>query len=297
MLRTARLEYAVSETLTNVRRNPFISVAAILVMTISLFMFGAVFLLRGAIQRSVDLFTGNVEVAIFLEEDLSSDERDQLRSEIEALKEVQTVTYESKEDAYKNFLELFKSSPEFTQGVAADALPASFRVKLIDASQYGAIAERFTNRPGVRQVRDERQVVEDLFAQSSRLRQAGLYMAIVVAFAAAVLIATTIRMGIFTRRREIGIMKLVGATNWFVRGPFMVEGLAQGIVGAVIAVLLLLPARGTLGSFGPGAGLPQAVNFAIDPGDVLGIGVLLLAVGALIGVIGSLLGLRRFLDV
>lgn len=297
MLRTARLEYAVAETLTNVRRNPFISVAAIMVMTISLFMFGAVFLLRGAIQRSVDLFTGNVEVAIFLTDGLSSDEQEQMRVELESLDEVSSVTYESKEQAYEHFLELFASSPEFTQDVDPDALPASFRVKLKDPSTYAAISERFSSRPGVEKVRDERQTVEELFAQSSRLRQAGLYMAIVVAFAATVLIATTIRMGIFTRRREIGIMKLVGATNWFVRGPFMVEGLAQGIVGAVFAVLLLIPARSTLGSFGPGAGLPTAVNFSIGLPDVLWIGLLLLAVGAAIGVVGSLFGLRRFLDV
>jgi cell division transport system permease protein len=296
MLRTARLEYAVSETLTNVRRNPFISVAAVLVMTISLFMFGSVFLLRAAIQRSVDLFTGSVEVAVFLDDDVSGDEQDQLRSELEALPEVASVEYESKEQAYQRFLELFRSSPGFTQNVDPTALPASFRVKLKDPSKYAAVNERFATRPGVVQVRDERQTVDQLFASTRRLRQAGLYMAIVVAFAAAVLIATTIRMGIFTRRREIGIMKLVGATNWFVRGPFMVEGLLQGIVGAILAVLLLIPARGPLGSFGPG-GLLQTIEFSISMRDVLIHGLLLLAVGALIGVVGSLVGLRRFLDV
>ena len=296
MLRTARLEYAVSETITNVRRNPFISVAAILVMTISLFMFGAVFLLRGAIQRSVDLFTGNVEVAVFLTDGVSSDEQEQLRLELESLEEVRSVEYESKEQAYERFLELFASSPEFTQNVDPGALPASFRVKLEDPTKYTIVAERFANRPGVRQVRDERETVDELFASTRRLRQAGLYMAIVVAFAAAVLIATTIRMGIFTRRKEIGIMKLVGATNWFVRGPFMVEGLAQGVLGAVFAVLLLIPARGPLGSFGPG-GLLQTIDFNITVPDVLWHGLLLLAVGSLIGVVGSLFGLRRFLDV
>lgn len=295
-MKTARLEYAISETVTNVRRNPFISVAAILVMTISLFMFGSVFLLRSAIQRSVDLFTGKVEVAVFLNDDISSDERDQLRLEIESLPEVRTVTFESKDQAYQRFLELFDSSPEFTENTDPGAIPASFRVKLKDPLQYRVIAERFENRPGIDRVRDERQTVDDLFSTTQRLRQAGFWMAIVVAFAAAILIATTIRMGIFTRRKEIGIMKLVGATNWFVRGPFLVEGVAQGVAGAVFATLLLLPSRSVLASFGP-VGVLSQIQFPMTYGDILWQGLLLLGVGTLIGAVGSLFGLRRFLDV
>lgn len=295
-MKTARLEYALSETVTNVRRNPFISVAAVLVMTISLFMFGSVFLLRAAIQRSVDLFTGKVEVAVFLNDDISSDEREQLRLELESLPEVASVEFESKEQAYERFLELFKASPEVTQNTEPSAIPASFRVKLKDPQQYTVVAERFENRPGIRQVRDERETVDQLFGTTRRLRQAGFWMAIVVAFAAAVLIATTIRMGIFTRRKEICIMKLVGATNWFIRGPFMVEGVAQGVIGAGLATLLLLPARGPLASFGP-VGLLAQIEFPITYGDVLWHGLLLVGVGVAIGAAGSLLGLRRFLDV
>lgn len=307
MKKTARLDYAISETLTNVRRNPFISVAAILVMTISLFMFGSVLLLRGAIQRTAELWTGNVEVAIFLADGISSDERNQLRAELESLPEVASVSYESKEAAYKSFLKLFAANPELTRNTSPEALPDSFRVKLKDPEQYGVIRDRFENRPAVRHdqqgnpigVRDDRDVVDRLFEKTRTLRSVGLSMALIVAFAGAVLIATTIRMGIFTRRREIGIMKLVGATNWFVRGPFMVEGLAQGLLGALFGVALLIPVRGALGRFGASA-LPvqgDAFQFHIPMSDVFAYGGVLLLIGAAIGVVGSLLGLRRFLDV
>ena len=291
------IEYAVQESFQNLKRNLFMSLAAVLVVTVSLFLFGAVFLLRNAIQRSADLLTSKVEVAVFLSNDISDDQRQALRRELEGLPITRTVTYESKEQAYENFKELYRHEPEVVQNTTPDALPDSFRVSLKDPMRFAEIKDRFDGRTGILSIRDERDTLNALFSTTRALRSAGVAMAFAVGLAAVALIATTIRMAIFARRKEIEIMKLIGATNWFVRVPFMLEGVVQGVVGAIVAFLLLLPSRGALSSFGPGQLINEQLRFEVTTADILGYGVWALAIGIILGAVGSLAGLRRFLDV
>lgn len=292
-----KIEYAVQESVQNLRRNLFMSLAAVLVVTVSLFLFGAVFLLRNAIQRSADLVTQKVEVAVFLSNDISEDQRVALERELQALPIVRTVSYESKQQAYDNFRELYRNEPEVVQNVTPDALPDSYRVSLKDPTRFAEIKDRFDGRPGIISIRDERDTLNALFSTTRALRSAGVVMALAVGFAAVALIATTIRMAIFARRKEIEIMKLIGATNWFVRVPFMLEGVVEGVIGAVIAVVLLLPSRGALSSFGPSQLISEQLKFEVTSGDILTYGAFAIVIGIVLGAVGSLAGLRRFLDV
>ena len=294
-----KIDYAIQESATNIRRNMFITVAAILVVGVSLFLGGSALLLQHSTDRASSLWTEQVEVAVFLTSDISADERTQLQNDLQAMPEVKAVIYESKADAYDRFKRLFANQPDIVNNTSPDALPESFRIKLKDPHQFGVIRDRLDGRPGVYDIRDERQTVKDLFKATDQQRKMSFWNAIVVFVAALVLIATTIRMAIFARRKEIGIMKLVGATNWFVRIPFMLEGVVQGLIGGVLAVAILLlpPVRSLLSGTGPQLFLNQHIRFQVTYGDILLYGSFMIAAGIVIGILGSLFGLRRFLDV
>lgn len=290
-----KLDYAVQESVTNIRRNLFMSFAAVLVVTVSLFLFGGVFLLRSSLARSAELLTAQVRVTVFLERDVSSADRAQLESDLRGLPEVKSVDYEDKQEAYARFKQLFANEPALIENTSPEALPESFRVELHDPEDFEVIADSFVGRPGVDQVRDERETVEKLFAATRVVRTAGVVVALAVGFAATILIATTIRMAIYARRREISIMKLVGATNWFIRIPFMMEGVVQGMIGALVAVVLLFAIKPLFGAFSPGGGFEFGIVVTFT--DVAVHGAYLLLAGIIVGGVGSLFGLRKFLDV
>jgi cell division transport system permease protein len=232
-----------------------------------------------------------------LSNDISPDERSQLQQDLTNMPEVRTVLYESKQQAYDRFKRLFANQPDIVNNTDPSALPESFRVKLKDPHQFEIIRDRLEGRAGIYQIRDEREVVKQLFRATETQRKMSFINSIVVFIAAVLLIATTIRMAIFSRRKEIGIMKLVGATNWFIRIPFMLEGIVQGLIGGVLAVVMLLPARSVLSSFGPQFAFAPEFRFQVTYGDVAFYGIFLIAGGMVLGVLGSLFGLRRFLDV
>lgn len=287
-----RVEYAVQESITNIRRNFFMSFAAILIVAVSLFLTGGALLLRTAISRTTGLLTGNVRVTVFLTTDISQDQRNEIQRDLLQMQEVSSVEFESKQEAYQNFRRLFANQPEIVENTSPDALPESFRIRLKDPKKFRVIRDRLEGRPGIRAIRDERAFVKRLFDTTDKMKWIALLVALAVGIAALILIATTIRMAIYARRKEIGIMKLVGATNWFIRVPFMLEGMVQGVVGASVAVVLLLPSRPLLAGFAPGD-----YRFTISFVDIAGWGAVLMATGVVVGAVGSLLGLRRFLDV
>ena len=291
---SVNLQYVTKETTTNLKRNVFITVAAILVVLVSMYLVGAVFVASFAVDRALTLQTKKVEVAVFLKRDVTKDARDSIQRDLLAMPEVASVVYESKQDAYETFKRLFRDEPDIVENTTADALPESFRVKLKDPNQFAVVRDRLDGRPGIDQIQDERKFLSRLLAVVRDVRLLGIVMVFLLTTAAAVLIATTIRMAIFARRREIAIMKLVGATNWFIRIPFMLEGVIQGMVGAVLAMILLVATRplytNLLKSF-------KFLNLTVTYAEIIQNGAWILVFGVLIGAVGSLLGLRRFLDV
>lgn len=244
-----RLQFILSEIGLGLRRNLSMTVSVVLVTFVSLTFVGAAGLLQMQIDQMKDDWYDKVEVSIFLcpsnsdvptcaggevTEEQTTALRDQLESE--ALEPyVERVYYESKDDAFVAFQDRF-ADEWWAQGVTADQLQASFRVALVDPEQYQVVSDAFTGVTGVEEVRDQRQVIEPLILVLNRSSLVAAGLAAVMLLAAVLLITTTIRLSAMSRRRETGIMRLVGASNLFIQLPFMLEGAIAATVGAALSV-------------------------------------------------------------
>jgi len=289
-----RVDYAVAETAQNLRRNSFMSLASVMVVAVSLYLVGGVLLGRFAVNRFLDLQTEQLEVQVFLTGDVSEDERASIRADLEQMTEVQTVVFESKQEAFNRFKQLFRDQPGIVENTEPDALPESFRVKLKDPQQFEIVRDRLQGRPGIEEIRDYRSLLRQFFGIVNDIGRIGFVLVLLLAASAAMIIGTTIRLAIFARRKEIGIMKLVGASNWFIRVPFMLEGLVHGVFGTLVAVGLLLATRPL---FVRAADHINFLNVSVTISEILAYGAWLLVGGVLLGTLGSLVGLRRFLEV
>ncbi len=292
-----KISYFFSETATNLRRNLLMTVAAISTVTISLLLLGGVAILHMAVRNMTLSWEAKVEVSAYLFDDITQGEQELLQTEILELPQVQDVTYVSQEQAYAEFLEIFANQPELGSALTKDSLPASLRIKLHDANDTETVAVLIRGRPGVEEVRYGGTIIKTLLRVNSLLRTITLVLAIILMAAAAALIANTIRLGIFARREEIGIMKLVGATKWFIRIPFMLEGVFAALVGALIAGSMVLAANVFLfPKMGEAFQFLQQV-FSFTSGEITQVLLALAGGGVLVGLIGSTLALRRFLEV
>jgi cell division transport system permease protein len=289
-----RIKYFFSETITNLRRNLLMTVAAISTVAISLLLLGGVQILGMTVNKMTDDWEAKVEVSAFFLKDATPNEVDALGEELANMPEVQDLTFVSQEEAYEEFK---RDWPDLVGPLPTDALPASYRVKLYDADKAEEVAARIVGAPGIDDVDYGGDVIKKLLQVNSLLRTITLVMSVILMIAAAALIANTIRLAIYARRDEIGIMKLVGATNWFIRIPFMLEGLFAALVGAVVSIGIVLGANWLLFSR-VGKALPFLENvFTFTGGELLSVTVILVGVGALVGLAGSGMALRRFLEV
>jgi cell division transport system permease protein len=286
-----------SETVTNLRRNFLMTIAAISTVAISLLLLGGVQIL-GLIVGNVTLsWEAKVEVSVFLRDDILQTEQNSLEKQITGYDEVEDVTYVSKSEAYEEFKKLYRTQPEIWQGISPDALPASFRVKLFDADDAAEVAGRIEGAPGVDEVKFGGEIIKRLLQVNSLLRTVTFALSLVLMIASAALIANAIRLAIYARREEIGIMKLVGATNWFIRIPFMLEGIFAALVGAVVAGTVVVAADALLFSRLASAFPFLRQAFSFTTGDIVGVLVILTGVAAIVGIVGSTMALRRFLEV
>ena len=292
-----KLSYFFSETATNLRRNLLMTVAAVSTVAISLLLLGGVAILHMAVRNMTYSWEAKVEVSAYLTEDITEGERLALEDELTELPQVQDVFYVSSADALEEFKQIFENQPELFETLDEDSLPASYRIKLHDAEDTETVAALVRGRPGVDDVRYGGSIIKTLLRVNSLLRTITLVLAIILMAAAAALIANTIRLGIFARRDEIGIMKLVGATKWFIRIPFMLEGVFAALVGAIIAGsivlaanLFLFPRMGEAFAF-----LQQVFTFTST--EIIQVLLALAIGGVLVGLVGSGMALRRFLEV
>jgi cell division transport system permease protein len=242
---------------------------------------------------------------VFLTDPVKPGTVDRLTGLLQPLDAVQSIDYETKQQAYQRFLELFANQPSVIENTDPDAIPASLRVKLADTLKYDEITAALGCRTtdtgqtecaaaGVRKVNDFRELLDRLSIITRGLSLGVLVLALVMLGAAVALVANTLRMGMFARRKEIGIMRLVGATNWRIRTPFLIEGLVEALVGAGFAVVALLlgkvifidPLREQL------LWLPLIRN-----SDVIWVAPWIFLASVVIAVVAGTIGMRRFLDV
>jgi cell division transport system permease protein len=290
----ARFESLFRETTSGLRRNGLVAFAAISTTFIALLLFGLALLISRQVGLMIEATTGNVEVAVYLSDPVNPDTVESLTKKLTELPAVANVDYETKAEACKRFGELFSNQQALVNNVDCDALPASLRVKLDDPEQYDQVAAVLKGQPGIDRIVDQSGLLDRLFAVTRVFRVGVLLVSFVMLISAAVLIANTVRMGLFARRKEIGIMKLVGATNWRIRFPFLVEGLVESLIGAVAAVFFLFGMK--VAFINP---LYDTIEFVpwVTNADVVALIPWLLIAGAVVALVASLVGMRRFLDV
>jgi cell division transport system permease protein len=241
-----RAQFVLSEIWIGLRRNLLMTVAVIVTTAISLTMFGVALMTRNQINVMKGYWYGKVEVSIFLKDDVTQQQRDQLRSELEAMPDVERVYFESKEDAFKRFKEQFKDTPDIVANTTPDVLPESFRVKLKDPEKFEVVSSAFAERPGVVNVFNQKELLKNFFSVLNAFRFVMTCFGAISLLSAVVLIGITVRVAAFSRRRETGIMRLVGASNLYIQLPFLLEGVFAGVAGALVASLLLAGLQATV---------------------------------------------------
>lgn len=289
-----RLGFFFNETLQGLRRNGLVAFAAVSTAFIALFLVGGALLVSREVNLLIDFTTRDVEVSVFLQKDISPSQQSHIGELLTQMPEVGAVHFESQGEAYERFKRIFANQEALVQNITPDALPASFRVKLKDPQQFAIVAQRLVGQPGIDKIVDQRQILKRLFAVIRVFRIGVLAVAVVMLVSAAALIGNTVRLAVFNRRKEIGIMRLVGATNWHIRLPFLIEGVIEGLLGASAAVLGLFimkvafidSLRGKVG-FLPLVGT-QDVLFAVQ---------WVIPLGAAVAAVASLFAMRRFLEV
>jgi cell division transport system permease protein len=290
-----KADYFARETVTNLRRNVFMTSAAIVVVAVSLALVGGALLLKQGVDKATIQWKGGVEGSIFMKSDAAPEEIDAVDRELRAMPEVKQVRFVTKQGAYSEFRKMFSNSPDMLETLNVDQMPPSFRVVPRQAQQIDVIGNRFKDRPGVRDVVYAKDTVKALLSVTRYAQLLIWAVAVVLLGAAALLILNTIRMAIYARRREVAVMKLVGATNWFIRVPFMFEGLVQGMIGALGAFGVVFVVR----NFAQHAVRHVELfhEFAVSTNEVIGTGIFLVVVGMIVGALGSAIAVSRFLDV
>ena len=289
------VDYVVRETASNLRRNLLMTSAAVLTVAVSLSLVGGALLLKQGVSKASLQWRGGVELSVFMLPEASPSQSEAIERELSQMPEVKRVTYVDQQAAFREFKRMFANSPDLVESVEAKDLPPSYRVVPKKADFVDVVGQRFENQPGVKEVVFARDVVETLLKVTRALQIGIVAVAGVLLLSAVLLILNTIQMAIFARRREVAVMKLVGATNWFIRVPFMLEGMVQGIVGATAAFGVVALVRNLLAG---AVGDNTLGNQLLPPsGDVIGTGIFVLFAGAVIGTVGSAFAVRRFLDV
>lgn len=290
-------DYMVRETFSNLWRNILMTTAAVLTVAVSLSLVGGALLLQQGVKNATIQWRGGVELSIFMQPGVAPSQSEAIESELSKMPEVKKITYVDQEAAYREFSQMFANSPDMVESVTAQDLPPSYRVVPKKAEFVEIVGERFKKREGVRDVVYAKDTVDTLLKATRLLQILVVAVAAVLLLSAVLLIFNTIRMAIFARRREVAVMKLVGATNWFIRVPFMLEGLVQGLAGAATAFGVVFLVRSVIRHTVNSYELSLVDQLVVSSGEAMGTGLALLVVGALVGGFGSLVAVRRFLDV
>ena len=301
----SRARFVLSEIGSGLRRNVSMSVAVVLVTFVSLTFVGAAALLQVQIGNMKDEWYDKVEVSIFLcpadstvptcaEGEVTPEQMDAVKGVLQSdalAPYVQTIFTESKQQAF-DALQRQMAGTVWAESVTVDLMQVSYRVKLTDPEQYQVVADAVTGRPGVESVRDQRQILEPLFVILNRATLLSVGLAVVMIVAAILLITTTIRLSAMSRRRETGIMRLVGASSLFIQLPFMLEGAIAALVGSLLAVTGLYVGVRYLVEDWLQSSL-QWVNL-VTTQDVLEIAPWLILISIGLAAISSLVTLRRY---
>jgi len=293
----SRLAYFSRETLISLRRNLMMTIAGVMTVAISLFLFGGILLLSKVVDHGTEHWKHGVALDIFMKVNATDQQVADVRAALDGDPgEIRSYQFLNHDDAMKAFKQLFHNQPALLESTKPSDLPESFRVVPVTASMTDRIDQEFHDRIGVDTVVTAAKQIRGWLNATRIIRLIFISMAAVLLASSLFLIVNTIRLATFARRREIEVMKLVGASNWFVRVPFMAEGLIQGVVGAGFAFGLIYALKVLIANV-ISHRHDVISSFYITNTDALSIGLIVVFVGAMIGTVGSAIGLRRFLEV
>jgi len=290
------MTYFARETMVSLRRNLLMTIAGILTVAVSLALFGGIMMLSQWVSHGTERIKGGVRLEIFMQVDATEGQIGDVRTALGSDPDVKSFRFFDKEAALEEFKRIFQKDPDLVKNITADALPTSYRIVPTRAEQTNAIQRRFEAQPGVEDVATPEEALRGLLDATNTARIIFIGLSLILLVSSLFLIVNTIRLATFARRREIEVMKLVGASNWFVRVPFMAEGLVQGLIGAGLAVGVVVALKvGFDNWFNSPTGFFR--EFFVTSGDALTIALYVIVLGVIIGLIGSMIGLRRFLRV
>lgn len=293
-----RFGFLINEVLTGFRRNITMTVAMILTTAISIGLFGGGLLVVRLADSSRTIYLDRVESQVFLTNGVSAndptcdaDPCKALRAQIEDRDDVRSVRFLNRDQAYDDAIAKF---PQYKDVAGRDAFPASFIVKLDDPEQHAEFDKALVGQPGVLNVLNQKDLIDRLFAVLDGLSSAAFAVALVQAVGAILLIANMVQVAAYTRRTEVGIMRLVGASRWYTQLPFLVEAMLAAFLGVVIAILGLITVRALF--------LENALNqfyqanliSRIDYADILYISPILLFVGVVMAGVTAYVTLRLY---
>jgi cell division transport system permease protein len=283
-----------SEAVRSIGANFSTTIAATMTVLIGMFLLGLFIALFSWVNSWTDHVRKDVIVKVFFVQDATEQQINAVRSKALAFPETKGVVFISKEEALERMKERY---PELTQNLSSNPLPPAFEVTPKDADQVKALADRLQPLPtGVDKVDYAEKKTQRILAVTNVIKYIFLLGSLILLAASTILIANTIRLSIFSRRREVEVMKLVGASNWFIRGPFMLEGVICGLIGALAAVVLLVLAK----EFALPVIEGHSSTFREDDVQALSfpvVAIILVGVSLLVGAAGSGITLRRFLQI
>lgn len=266
------------------------TVAAVMTVAVSLSLVGAALLLRQGVAHATTKWQHNVNVDVFLNPGIPSAQEKAINQELTQLPFVKGCTFRSESYDYNEAKGLLPVDE--SQSLSVSTTPSSLRCVLENPNQAQAIYNQFQGKPWINQVSFPSQALRNMEEVTHILQWVAVGLAVILLLAASVLILNTIRLAIFARRREVAVMKLVGATNWFIRVPFMFEGLIQGLLGALIAALVVLGLHLLLDQAHAGV----LYQMRMPSLQVVATNAVVVIVGLVVGTAGSALAVRRFLD-
>jgi len=293
-MKSSNWGFFLREAVKNMRLNMLMSFTAVTTTAVCVTILGTALLVSAHIQGIIRNVGQDVTISAFFPENASQETIDGILSSVQGYPEVSESTYVSKEEALERWKETFSDQPDIASGIGSDVLPASIELQLNDPRDSGAVAEKLRSE-GFEEgdLNYPQRTIDNLNWYTGYMVWALRVATLLFLIASILLISNAIRLSIFARRKEIEVMKLVGASDTFVRTPFVLEGLVQGLLGASLAAVVVVWANSLFVDWA------QSYLFSVSSESVnaFGLMLILIAVGVLIGVAGSYFSVRRFLKV
>jgi len=296
-MKISTAKYFIKDAFVNLRRNATVSTASMATVAATLFILGIFLLTVLNVNRGIVNVESKVEVKVFLKDDITEAQKAALETQIKSVDGVVKVSFETKAQALENFKkQLGEQNQSLVEGLEKDnPMPNSYIVKVNDPEAVTNVVNGITGMAGIDSIKDGREIVDKILSITNTIKWVGSVIFVILIGVSLFLIGNTIKIIVYSRRREIGIMKYIGATDWFIRWPFIIEGVLLGISGALIANILLFYAyKLAYAKITSGLLMMQLVPVYYVSTYIL---ALFIFFGAAIGAAGSILSIRKFLAV